>query len=88
MALFHKRMSVPRLMIILHSITNQKYLLYNFRNETPNFCQKQNETTSDVGNVGSVSCGVAGQRIIVPEQLKSELYDCNSAVTVHFSCCQ
>lgn len=84
-------MSVPRLIIIFHSITNQKYLLYNFKNETPNFCQKQNETTSDVGNVVSVNCGVAGQHIIVipvPEQLKSELYGCNSGVTVHFSCCR
>ena len=84
-------MNVPRLIIICHSITNQKYLLYNFKNETPNFCQRQNEATSDVRNVVSTNCGMTGQHIFVipvSEQLKSELYGCNSGVAVHIKCCQ
>lgn len=84
-------MNVPRLIIIFHSVTNQKYLLYNFKNETLNFCQRQNEATSDVGSVANMNHGVTGQYIFVillSEQLKSELYGCSCGVTVHFRCCQ
>lgn len=79
------------MIIIFHSTTNPKYLLYNFKNETANLRQRQNEAILDVENVIGTNRGVTGQYIFiitVSEQLKSELHGCNSDVTVLFRYCQ
>lgn len=85
------RVNVPRLIIICHSSTDEKYLLYNFKNETPNFCPRQMGAAPDVGSVLSVNCAATGQYIfviLVSGKIKRELHGCDSGVTVHFRCCQ